>query len=140
MIVGKLINNTITTTTTIPPNITDKIIRSQLELTKPMVDGTALERARGLQDKIGKLMHFTRRKDVVVQDNYLEGVRGALVIPRDELRSGIILYLHGGGYCCGTLEYAKGFAAVLCEGIPTGLVKCSGGRAKNHSPTGLRTV
>ena len=79
-------------------NITDKILRGQLEITKPMVDGTALERARGYQDKIGKLMHFTRRKDVVVQDNYLEGVRGSLVIPRDELRSGVILYLHGGGY------------------------------------------
>ena len=34
----------------------------------------------------------------------------------------------------------RGFAAVLLEGIPTGLVKCSQGRAKNHYPKGLRTV
>ena len=34
----------------------------------------------------------------------------------------------------------RGFAAVLTEGIPTGLVKYSGGRAKNHYPKGLRTV
>lgn len=34
----------------------------------------------------------------------------------------------------------RGFAALLIEGIPTGLVKCSQGRAKNHYPKGLRTV
>lgn len=34
----------------------------------------------------------------------------------------------------------RGFAAVLIEDIPTGLVKCSQGRAKNHYPKGLRTV
>ncbi|MBO7761899.1 MAG: hypothetical protein J6T24_03795 [Clostridia bacterium] len=31
-----------------------------------------------------------------------------------------------------------GFAAVTVAGIPLGLVKCSGGRAKNHYPKGLR--
>ena len=94
-------------------NLTDKIIRSQLELTKPIADGTGLEVSRSFQDKIGRLMHFTRRRDVVAHDGFFEGARGALVVPRDELRGGVILYLHGGGYTCGTLEYAKGFAAVL---------------------------
>ena len=28
---------------------------------------------------------------------------------------GVILYLHGGGYTCGSLEYAKGFAATLAD-------------------------
>lgn len=32
----------------------------------------------------------------------------------------------------------RGFAAALLEGIPLGLLKCSGGRAKNHYPKGLR--
>ncbi len=94
-------------------NITDKIIRSQLELTKPIADGTSIDVARSFQDKIGKLMHFTRRRDVVVNYRESNGVNGALIVPRDELRGGVILYLHGGGYTCGTLDYAKGFASVL---------------------------
>ena len=32
----------------------------------------------------------------------------------------------------------RGFTAVLAAGIPLGLAKCSGGRAKNHYPKGLR--
>lgn len=93
--------------------ITDKIIRSQLELTKPLADATGLETVRSLQDKVGRLMHFTRRRDVVVMDKSNDEHQGHLIIPRDELRGGLIIYLHGGGYVCGTREYAKGFASML---------------------------
>jgi acetyl esterase/lipase len=58
-------------------------------------------------------MHFTRRRDVVVLDKSDENHAGQLIVPRDELRGGMIIYLHGGGYVCGTSEYAKGFASVL---------------------------
>lgn len=94
-------------------NLADKILRSQLELTKPIADGSRLETSRGLQDRIGRLMHFTRRKEVVVYDDYFEGVRGSLVVPRDELRGGVIMYIHGGGFACGSIKYARGYAAVL---------------------------
>ena len=94
-------------------NISDKLLRSQLELTKPIADGTSLDIARSFQDRIGKLMHFTKRRDVVVTENTENVQNGALIVPRDELRGGIILYLHGGGYVSGTLEYAKGCASIL---------------------------
>lgn len=35
---------------------------------------------------------------------------------------------------------ASGYTALLAAGIPTGLLKCSGGRGKNHYPKGLRTL
>lgn len=94
-------------------NITEKILRSQLELTKPITDGSKLETARSMQDKLGRLMHFTRRHDVVVRERYDGDVKGLLTVPRDELRGGVILYLHGGGYVCGMSEYAKGVASVI---------------------------
>ena len=94
-------------------NLTDKIIRSQLELTKSIADGVGIDSSRAFQDRIGRLMHFTRRRDVVVHDELVNELGGALIVPRDELRGGMMLYLHGGGYVAGSLEYAKGFAAVL---------------------------
>ena len=36
-------------------------------------------------------------------------------MPKDERRQGVVLYLHGGGYTCGNLDYAKGFAATLAD-------------------------
>ena len=94
-------------------NLRDKVLRSQLELTKPIADGSPLDVCRSLQDKIGRLMHFTRRHEVVVYDNYFEGVRGSLIVPRDELRGGVIMYVHGGGFTCGSIKYARGFASML---------------------------
>ncbi len=91
----------------------DKIVRSQLELTKPLSDGTPLDTARSFQDGIGKVMHFSRRRDVVVKDNFFTDPPSSLVIPRDELRGGVILHIHGGGYVGGSIEYANGFASVL---------------------------
>ena len=93
--------------------ISDNFMRSQLELTKPFADSSKLETVRNIQDKLGKLMHFTRRHDVVVQDKSSGELNAQLIVPRDELRGGVILYLHGGGYVCGTSEYSKGFASVL---------------------------
>lgn len=94
-------------------NITEKLLRSQLELIKPIADGTKLETARNMQDKIGRIMHFSHRHDVVMHDKSDGNLKGNLIVPRDELRGGIMLYLHGGGYVCGSSEYANGVASML---------------------------
>ena len=94
-------------------SFTDKFIRRQLEITRPIVDASGLGLSRGAQDKIGKLMSFKNRADVVFQDAVREGIKTSLVIPRDEIRTGLILYIHGGGYTAGGIEYAKGFASTL---------------------------
>ena len=94
-------------------SFTDKFIRRQLEITRPLVDASGLQTSRSVQDKIGRLMRFKNRKDVVLQDMEKEGIKMSLVIPRDEVRTGLILYIHGGGYTAGGLDYAKGFASTL---------------------------
>ena len=94
-------------------NLQDKFVRGQLELTKPIADSAGLELSRSFQNKIGKLMHFTRRRDVVISDKRYQEIPGSLVIPHTEKRSGIILYLHGGGYTCGSLDYARGVSSIL---------------------------
>ena len=92
---------------------TDKFMRGNLELTKPITANASLETSRAFQDRVGKILQFMTRRESVIQDEDFDGVRGSMVIPRDELRSGIILYIHGGGYVSGKLDYAKGFASVL---------------------------
>lgn len=38
-----------------------------------------------------------------------------MISPALPARSGAVLYVHGGGYCCGDLEYAKGFGTILAS-------------------------
>lgn len=90
-----------------------KLVRSQLNFFKPFVASCSLEVTRKGQDKLGELMEVIHRHNVIVKDHPFEGFEGAWIIPKEERRSGVVLYLHGGGYTCGDLEYAKGFGSTL---------------------------
>ncbi len=92
-----------------------KLVRSQLSFFKPFVAGLSLEATRKGQDKLGELMTALHRREVLVRDHDFKHFQGAWVMPKDQRRTGVILYLHGGGYTCGSLEYAKGFAAALAS-------------------------
>ena len=60
-------------------------------------------------------MEAIHRRDVIVRDHDFGPFQGAWIMPKDERLQGVVLYLHGGGYTCGNLDYAKGFAATLSD-------------------------
>lgn len=92
-----------------------KTIRNQLLRLKPILNNCSLETCRKGQDKIGELALTVNRKEVQVKPHDFSRFQGAWVLPRDLRRQGVILYLHGGGYACGGLEYALGFGSVLAK-------------------------
>lgn len=93
--------------------ISPKAIRQQLILLRPLLSGRSIDSMRKGQNRIGELMEVRYRKRVIIRQHDFEHFPAAWIIPKDERRQGVILYLHGGGYCCGDLEYAKGFGATL---------------------------
>ena len=102
-------------------SLSSNFYRRQLAIFKPLLTATSLELVRRGQDKIGSLMAAARRKKVTFEDVDAGGVSAAWITPRDDTRQGVLLYLHGGGYCCGDLEYARGVGAILASecGIKT---------------------
>ena len=90
-----------------------KTIRKQMALLRPLVEGRSLDAFRKGQNMIGELMEARHRGQVIVKAHPFAQFAGAWVIPKDERRQGVLLYLHGGGYVCGDLDYAKGVAATL---------------------------
>lgn len=89
------------------------LIRSQLTLLKPFLSNCSLSVTRRGQDKLGELMAAPHRPDVVYRMFRIGTLPACMILPKDEVSGGIILYLHGGGYTCGNLSYAKGFGTVL---------------------------
>ncbi|MBE6563231.1 MAG: steryl acetyl hydrolase [Ruminococcaceae bacterium] len=90
-----------------------KTVRSQLNMLRPLVEKCSLETTRKWQNKIGALGAAKNGKKVTVKKQSFENFDSAWIIPADERRSGIIMYIHGGGFTCGELDYAKGFGTVL---------------------------
>lgn len=95
--------------------IVGKISPLTTEFFKPLVANCSLEVTRKGQDKLGELMTALHKREVLVKEHPFARFQGAWVMPKDQRRTGVILYLHGGGYTCGSLEYAKGFAATLAS-------------------------
>ena len=110
-----------------------KFIRSQLSLLSPLLENCSLKTLRMGQDKIGELAEVKFRRQVLVKEHPFENFTGAWVLPKDQRREGVILYLHGGGYTCGGLDYATGFGSMLC-GQSGARVFCVGYRLAPEFP------
>lgn len=95
--------------------VSTKFIRSQLNILKPVILSCSLSTARIGQDKLGELMLHGNRRAVSVEERTFDNFKGAWVHPYGDCRDGVILYLHGGGYVCGSLEYATGFGSKLAS-------------------------
>lgn len=89
------------------------MIRNQMNKLKPLLSNCSLETIRKAQNHMGEMMEVRFRRDVMVKEHSFSTFNGAWILPSDERRQGVVLYIHGGGYTCGDLEYAKGFGSML---------------------------
>ena len=92
-----------------------KFARKQLDLFRPLLTESKLATARRGQEKLGEIMAMTCKKTLDFYIYHLENFDCVRVAPKDDTRNGIMLYLHGGGFCCGDIGYAKGVGAMLAS-------------------------
>lgn len=90
-------------------------IKTQLLLFKPFVSSCSLERTRKGQARLGALMASSYKSETKYEKIKLDKFSCAKITPTDQTSRGVILYLHGGGFTCGDLKYARGFATVLAS-------------------------
>lgn len=90
-----------------------KALRAQLYMLRPLLQTCSLETLRRGQDLLGELIESRFRQDVMIKEHDFGAFKGAWILPKDRRRQGVMLYLHGGGFACGGLDYAKGFGSTL---------------------------
>lgn len=90
-----------------------KTVRNQIGMLRPLLDNCSVETIRKGQNLVGELMAFKHRQHVLTHDHSFADFEATWILPKDERRQGVILYLHGGGYTFGDLDYAKGFGSTL---------------------------
>lgn len=93
--------------------LTAKATRHQLQRLQPLLRSCSLETIRKGQNKLGELMEARYRKQTLCKEHPFQLFNAAWILPKDERRQGVVLYLHGGGYVYGDLDYAKGFGSTL---------------------------
>ncbi len=108
-------------------------LRSALQRMHFLTKDDVIDRERKGQELLGQLVQHRLRDEVFYLPMEFEAFPCAMAVPETVKTDGIVLYLHGGGYCCGGLDYAKGFGAVLARGIGAG-VCCPGYRLAPENP------
>ena len=93
--------------------ISSKLLRMQLAFFKPFVNGCTIETARIGQAKLGELMANSHKNKVLYSPQIFHNFLGEWIAPKTQKNDGVILYLHGGGYVAGDIDYAKGFGTTL---------------------------
>ena len=93
--------------------MTEKFVRANLRYLKGFMTESSLSAARKTHVLLGDFMAVAHRSGVRHERRSFDSFEGEWIIPEEEKRAGVILYLHGGGYTCGNIEYARGFGTVL---------------------------
>ncbi|MBS5843178.1 MAG: alpha/beta hydrolase [Clostridiales bacterium] len=94
-------------------HLSTKILRNQIKILKPIITNCSIEMSRSAQDKLGKIMMAGKQKELNYSYMLFSNFEAAFIRLKEINSSGVILYLHGGGYVAGDLNYAKGFGSLL---------------------------
>jgi acetyl esterase/lipase len=98
-----------------PLTLGTRLLRMQLRLTKPIARFATIEDARKAQDQLGRMTAEMLKTKVGFKPVGFERFTACFAVSAGckEPCDRVILYLHGGGYTAGGLDYAKGFGALL---------------------------
>ena len=89
------------------------VLKTQISIVSKLAAGCSVEKSRFAQDKIGELMARKYKQEVSYEKIRSGEFHAEYIIPDEKKLNGIILYLHGGGYVSGGMNYAKGFGTIL---------------------------
>jgi epsilon-lactone hydrolase len=97
------------------PSMVSVLLREEIRLLKPLLNMCGISTARSLQDKLGDMEAKSVASKVDFQFFDIGGVKACFAAPKrsGDAKGRILLYLHGGAYVAGNIQYASGFAGVL---------------------------
>lgn len=99
------------------PSLSANLLKLELRLAKPLVRFTGIEQARAAQDQLGRITARLLKDKVSFEPVSFPDFTACFAFSNSCEGScdRAILYLHGGAYTAGGLDYAKGFGALLAS-------------------------
>ena len=93
----------------------EKFVRKQLELIFPKIEKYTLEQLRSAQDITGTFMRRLAGRSLEIEYKSFGAFEAAWIHPIARKSDTVVLYLHGGGYTCGNMDFAIGFGSTLAK-------------------------
>ncbi|NLW20756.1 MAG: alpha/beta hydrolase [Clostridiales bacterium] len=115
------------------PSVISSLIKAQISLLNPLINALTLDTQRKLQDSLGTLGSRAAANKTGSHEVALAHCQAAWVFPLQGQVRGAALYLHGGAYTSGSLDYARGFGGMLAMDSQRGVL-CLGYRLAPEHP------
>ena len=96
-------------------SLSAQLLKSQLRLAKPLARFTTIEATRLAQDQLGRITSQLLKTKVTYEEVPFDNFQACFAVSHECIApcDRVVLYLHGGGYTAGMLDYAKGFGGLL---------------------------
>ena len=88
-------------------------LKSQLAISKTFVEKCSLGTVRRAHESVGRLKSNSYKDQARIDRIKVGELNCAMITPKEELSAGVLLYIHGGGFVAGNLDYACGFGSML---------------------------
>ncbi|MGI6005441.1 MAG: alpha/beta hydrolase [Christensenellales bacterium] len=97
------------------PSLISNVLRSQLRIIRPLLGKGGIIASRNIQEKLGELGAKVNAGSIDYEPEPFALFEAAWAKPKSFKRGKgrVILYLHGGGYVAGDINYAKGFGGII---------------------------
>lgn len=95
----------------------EKFVRKQLEIIFPKIEKYSLEQLRSAQDITGSFMRRLAGRSLEIEYKTFGSFESAWIHPSARRGDTVVLYLHGGGYTCGNIDFAIGFGSTLAKNL-----------------------
>ena len=115
------------------PSVISSLLKAQISLLNPLINALNLDAQRRLQDGLGTLGSRAAANKTGSHEVALSRSEAAWVFPLEGRAHRAALYLHGGAYTAGTLDYARGFGGMLALETGRGVL-CLGYRLAPEHP------
>ena len=89
------------------------LIKSELIFVNKLADICPIKQSRTAMEKMGKLLKRRYESNAAYRKIHFPDFDAEFIVPSEVKRGKLILYLHGGGYVLGGIDYARGFGTML---------------------------
>ncbi len=96
-----------------------KAARARLAHLAPAISNGSVKSIRQAHGAVGEMIGARHLQQVLIREHPFTHFAGGWVLPKEQRRQGVILYLHGGGFICGDLRYATHVGAFLAHNTGT---------------------
>ncbi len=115
------------------PSFLSNLVKGQIALMNPLLQRLDVKKSRDLQEGLGRLQQRAVGERVRFEDVPFDHFEASWALPEKGSTTHALLYLHGGAYTAGEIDYSRGFGGAIADQTERAVLCVAYRLAPDHS-------